>query len=245
MTVKSFKFSKLPFELLVKIGRIIFPKYRFKWHDIDWWESKKFDHFLKMFDNYKKFNDDRLWSLSELLRLTRYTEGDTAECGVYRGTSSTLICRENQESNLNKTHHVFDSFEGLSAAGDKDGSHWVAGDLACSLDEVKKALSEFTEVKYYKGWIPDRFEDVKTRMFSFVHIDVDLYQPTRDSFEFFYDRMSVGGVIVCDDYGFTTCPGATKAIDEILESKCEKMLTLSSGGGFIIKGVQTGTPLYR
>ena len=244
MVLKNINLSKVPFELLVLMARIIFPKYRFKWHELDWWESERFDLFLKKFDNYKKFNDDRFWGLSELLRLVRYVEGDTAECGVYRGASSALICSENQQSSFRKIHCVFDSFEGLSEPRAGDGDHWHFGDLTCSLDEVKENLSGFSRVEYYKGWIPDRFEDVESRKFSFVHIDVDLYQPTRDSFEFFYERMSLGGVIVCDDYGFGTCPGATKAIDEFLEFRNEKMLTLSSGGGFMIKGVRTGAALY-
>ncbi len=49
--------------------------------------------------------------------------------------------------------------------------------------------------------------------------------------------MNVGGVIICDDYGFATCPGATKAIDEYLRDKPEKMVMLSDGGGFLIKGI--------
>ena len=136
MALKNFNVSKLPFELLVKIGKMIFPKYRFKWHEIDWWESEKFDTFLKKFDKYKTFNDDRLWGLSDLLRLVRYIDGDTAECGVYRGASSALICYENQQTNLRKVHCVFDSFEGLSEPEDIDADHWSAGDLACSLSEV-------------------------------------------------------------------------------------------------------------
>lgn len=48
---------------------------------------------------------------------------------------------------------------------------------------------------------------------------VDLYEPTKDSIEFFYDKLNVGGIFLCDDYGFTSCPGATKAIDEFLVDK--------------------------
>jgi hypothetical protein len=51
--------------------------------------------------------------------------------------------------------------------------------------------------------------------------------------------MSPGGIILCDDYGFTSCPGATKSIDEFLNDKPEKMISLADGGGFMIKGVQT------
>jgi hypothetical protein len=49
----------------------------------------------------------------------------------------------------------------------------------------------------------------------------------------------VGGIFVCDDYGFLTCPGATKAMDEFLLTKREKMISLPGGGGFFIKGCVT------
>lgn len=241
---KKINITELPFEVLAKLGKLIFPKYRFKWHHLVWWENDEFNTFLKRFDNYNKFNDDRLWMLAQLSRLVRNVPGDTAECGVYRGASSFLICKENQASPLEKTHYVFDSFEGLSGPVERDGDHWSEGDLACGIDEVKRNLSDFPNVKYFKGWIPERFPEVSKCQFSLVHIDVDLYQPTQDSFEFFYERVSPGGIIVCDDYGFSACPGAAEAIDSYLATKPEKMLALCSGGGFMVKGQMTGESLY-
>ena len=38
----------------------------------------------------------------------------------------------------------------------------------------------------------------------------DIYQPTKDSFEYFYPKLASGGIIVSDDYNW---PGARKAID--------------------------------
>ena len=72
---------------------------------------------------------------------------------------------------------------------------------------------------------------------------MDLFQPTLDSLEFFYQRTNKGGVIICDDYGFSSCPGASKAVDQFLENKKEKMLFLSGGGGFFIKETETSKPL--
>jgi len=37
------------------------------------------------------------------------------------------------------------------------------------------------------------------KTFLFVHVDVDLYEPTRDSIAFFYPRMNLGAVSLCDD----------------------------------------------
>ncbi|MFW5652494.1 MAG: TylF/MycF/NovP-related O-methyltransferase [Planctomycetota bacterium] len=39
------------------------------------------------------------------------------------------------------------------------------------------------------------------RRYRFVHIDVDVYEPTLACLEFFWPRLSPGGAIVIDDYG--------------------------------------------
>jgi hypothetical protein len=66
----------------------------------------------------------------------------------------------------------------------------------------------------HRGWIPERFPDVADERFSFVHVDVDLYEPHRDAIEFFWPRLTQGGVMVFDDYGSAYCPGARRAVDE-------------------------------
>ena len=58
----------------------------------------------------------------------------------------------------------------------------------------------------------------KPRKYSFVHIDVDLYQPTLDSHEYFFERLHKGGIIVCDDYGYSQFPGASLAVDKFISS---------------------------
>jgi O-methyltransferase len=224
------------FEILMILGRFIFPKYRFKWYQMAWWSDEPFNQYLSRFSELNRPNTDRRWMLYQLLRLTQKVPGDTAECGVHLGSSSFLICQSNQQSGLNKTHHGFDSFEGLSKPTAEDGSYWKSGDLSVPVDVTKKNLSDFKNVKLYQGWIPTRFKEVEQNKFSFVHVDVDILEPTRDSIEFFYPRLSNGGVFLCDDYGFTSCPGVTKTLDEFLKDKPEKMISLPDGGGFFIKG---------
>ncbi len=232
------------FKILRKVGKVLIPEYRFKWPQMDWWSDSVFNEYLAKFNATNSLNTDRRWMLYQLMRLVKNVPGDTVECGVYQGESSYIMCRVNEENKLfQRTHHIFDSFEGFSAPLDEDGTHWKEGDLSCNMETVNEKLSEFSNISIHKGWIPERFPDVEHHDFCFVHIDVDLYNPTRDSVEFFYPRMSEGGIILCDDYGFDTCPGATKAIDEFLQSKREKMVSLSGGGGFFIKGLETSEPL--
>jgi hypothetical protein len=231
------------FELLREAGRRLVPEYRFKWPQMAWWRDPDFNAYLDRFGERGRLNDDRRWMLGQLLRLVADVPGDTAECGVYRGAGSYLICRIAAQSGAGRRHFVFDSFEGLSTPSALDGSHWSSGDLACAAEDVRRALAEFPGVSLHPGWIPARFPDAAERRFAFVHIDVDLHDPTRDSLAFFYPRMSEGGIILCDDYGFTSCPGATRAVDEFLADRPEKMLALSCGGGFLIKGRRTSSPV--
>lgn len=228
------------FELLAAIGRLLVPEYRFKWPVLDWYKDAEFNRFLSRFEVMGDFNDDRRWMLAQLLRLTAAVPGDTAECGVYRGAMSYLICRFNESlAPAERTHFLFDSFQGLSAPSESDGAHWRRGDLRAPLDAAQAALAEFPKTRFLPGWIPERFGEVAEHRFSFVHVDVDLHDPTRDSLAFFYPRLNSGGVFLCDDYGVETCPGATKAVDAFLADKPEKALALSDGGGFFIKGCLT------
>ncbi len=232
------------FNLLRWIGGILAPKYRFKWPQMGWWNDPGFNEYLIRFNEIDGMNTDRRWMLYQLMRLVRSVPGDTAECGVFNGAGSYIICKVSQAQGMHKrTHHLFDSFEGLSKPAELDGKHWREGDLSCRVETVAENLSEFSAINIHKGWIPRCFSGVERGDFCFVHIDVDLYQPTLESIEFFYPRMNQGGLILCDDYGFTSCPGATKAINEFLQDKEEKMISLSGGGGFLIKGTETYGPL--
>ncbi len=230
----------LRFRLLTRLGALLYPGYRFKWPQVDWVRDARFNAYLARFGEQSGLNAERRWMVKELMRLTEDVPGDTAECGVYEGAGSYLICEMNAANQKHRRHHhIFNSFEGVSAPSKFDGPLWRKGDMARGEDLVRRNLAGYEAFTLYKGWIPERFGDVTGRRFSFVHIDVDLYEPTLESLRFFYDRMSERGIIVCDDYGFTTCPGATRAVHEFLDDKPEKMVALTGGGGFLIKSVPT------
>jgi hypothetical protein len=187
-------------------------------------------------DNYRSF--DRKFAMKELLKLALPLAGDIAECGVFRGASAFLLAKGIAAQAPDKRLHLFDSFAGLSApSSDLDGAHWHSGDLACGLPEVASNLERHASlIVYHPGWIPDRFTDVSDRSFCFLHVDVDLFEPTRDALAFFGPRMVPGGLIVCDDYGFETCPGARRAMDEHAAAVGQTIVHLPTGQGVIFAG---------
>jgi hypothetical protein len=225
----------LKYYAMERLANMFNSKFHFTEYGQVWRDDKAFEKYYEGFEGDNYHSIDRKYTVNQLLQLIKNVPGDTAECGAYKGATSYLICAFIQQNGLTRTHHIFDSFEGLSKPKPEDGDHWKQGNLTAAENICRNNLSAFEFVKYYKGWIPDRFAEVKELHFSFVHIDVDLYQPTLDSVQFFYDRMHKGGIILCDDYGFVTCPGAKKAMDDFFAGKPESLIMLTTGQAFIIK----------
>jgi hypothetical protein len=88
-------------------------------------------------------------------------------------------------------------------------------------------------VQYYPGLFPATAEAVAACRFSFVHLDVDLYESTRAALEFFYPRMSSGGIILSHDY--VIADGVRKAFDEFFAHKAETVLELTGNQCLVVK----------
>lgn len=183
------------------------------------------------------YSQDRKWTLREYVRLSNRLQGDLAECGCFQGATAFFMAQASTHGTL----CLFDSFEGISRPDSRDATNdaeimpWSEGDLSASENLVRQNLSGFENIELYCGWIPTRFNEVENRTFRVVHIDVDLYQPTRDSLEFFYPRMIPGGTIVMDDYGLMTCPGARQAANEFADAQGIDILELPTGQGIITR----------
>lgn len=188
-----------------------YPKMKIQEFDNIMFEDKDFiKYYEKMVgNNYHSF--DRKYNLKNLMNLVDNLEGEIAECGVFQGATAYLMA----EKFSNNKIYLFDTFGGLSQPNENvDGNYWKEGDLSADLKLVQTNLSKFSNLAYKQGFIPEKFHEIASVPFKFVHIDVDLHQPTKDSLEFFYFRMIKGGIIICDDYGFSSCPGAKKAFDD-------------------------------
>ena len=72
-----------------------------------WTNDRPFLRYLRRFEGHNYHSADRKYMLRSLTNLVSDLPGDTAECGVYRGASSYLICKA-----LNRPHHAFDCLRG-------------------------------------------------------------------------------------------------------------------------------------
>jgi len=163
---------------------------------------------------------DDAYQLLSCARATGKIEGDIAEVGVYRGGSARLMCEVRGSRSL----YLFDTFEGLPDARSGD-ERFGSGQYAASYEKVQAYLSPFRDVHLFKGLFPATAGPIMDKRFSFVHLDVDLYESTRDSLEFFYPRVSPGGIILIHDYLWAE--GVRKAVQEFCFVRPEPILELA------------------
>ena len=212
-------------------------------------------------ESLNESGDDRFDTIYKRIKLTTAyeqlslvldsnIEGDIVECGCWNGNSTIGFSKIINIKNItSKTFYVFDSFEGLSDFTIEDKTKLVSlkeeeklkNHFTADFEKVKKRLSQYKFVKIFKGWIPDVFNDanIEDNQFAFVHIDVDLFEPTYESIRYFFPKLSSGGVLICDDYGTETFPGATLAIEKFIDSIDEQeifsKITGPAGGIVLVK----------
>jgi len=202
------------------------------------WFENWFLDILKKIRDHTLVSEDRCFTIHMFSKHCRHLEGDFAECGIYKGGTAyliSLILKDN--SNHQKTLHLFDTFSGMPKSANEDESHHKEGDYDdTSVDAVKEYLSDYSFVEFHPGLIPETFEAVTNKKFAFVHIDVDIYQSIQDCCKFFYERMTKGGIMIFDDYGFQGYELATKkAVDDFFIAKPEIPITLRNGQCLVLK----------
>lgn len=178
-------------------------------------------------------------------------EGARAECGVFQGLSALYVCRVvalRRKDYTGADFHLIDSFEGfpepqpedyIAVNRGRDGTArapaYRQGDAAASLEHVRGVLRDFPGIHFHPGFIPQILTRLPETRWAFVHIDVDLHQPTLDSLEYFYPRMVKGGIVICDDYGSTLFPGARKAWDQYCNGHGIPFVVLDTGQSVIVR----------
>lgn len=166
-------------------------------------------------DEVKKWtmvNAERMENIYNCLAATEEIKGVVYECGVCCGGSSLMISAALDGM---KRFRMFDSFEGLPEVCEYDNHHKKGDFRNIRTEGLDSILKNRKNISIHKGWIPESFSGLNETI-SFAHLDVDIYQSYKDCLEFIYPKLNGGGIIICDDYGYATCLGAKKAIDEFV-----------------------------
>jgi len=163
----------------------------------------------------------------------RYVEannipGAFVECGVWKGGSSMAAALTFKTP---RPLFLFDTFAGMTDPT-ADDRHTASGQPASAmlrnadpratircyspLEEVKRNMASTgypaADISYIKGKVEDTLPAAAPQQIAVLRLDTDWYQSTRHELEHLYPRLSPGGVLIIDDYGFWA--GARKAVDE-------------------------------
>ena len=163
---------------------------------------------------------DRLYGLWQAIRNVSHVAGAAAEIGSYRGGSAFFIAAALEAvAGEEVPFQVFDTFEGhpSAALSARDSFHRAGQFSETSFDEVKAYLSRFARVRIHPGDVLTVLPSLNDWPYRLVHLDTDLYEPTKACLEHFGLRLSPGGVIVLDDYSSEKCPGVRAALVEYLK----------------------------
>jgi O-methyltransferase len=159
------------------------------------------------------------------------------EIGAFRGGSAYFLARTAERYATERVElTAVDTFEGHSAEdlpSGEEGVHKEGTFSATSVEEVREYLSPFPFVEVVQGRIQDVAPTLEGEL-HLVHIDVDIYAPTRFALGMVAEQLVPGGIAIVDDYGFTTCPGARRALDEFIEER---------PGAFMVHALDSGQAL--
>jgi len=183
------------------------------------------DAFMKSYDKAKHntlVDIYRMYELWTLVEETAKVGGDILEIGVWQGGSGCLMAKRAQMLDSKTKVYLCDTFAGVVKAGKEDGSYRDGEHKDTSVALVKALQSDLnvTNTKILTGIFPDDTGgQLDSKRIRLCHIDVDVYQSAKDSVDFIWDRMPLGGAIVFDDYGFVGCEGVTRYVDELRQNK--------------------------
>lgn len=165
-------------------------------------------------------------------------KGSVAELGVFRGDEARVLNDIFNDSRL----YLFDTFEGFDERDvyvENIFNHSQAKQKQfndTSIEIVKRKLPNPENVKIYKGYFPDTWENISD-LFLLVRIDMDLYQPTVAALDIFHRRMCKGGVILLHDYYGNSYCGVKKAVDEYLDKyRCIRKMPIGDSLSCLLIG---------
>ncbi len=174
-----------------------------------------------------------IWIQIERLKDKKIT-GAFAELGVYKGETARII----HEMDTSRTLHLFDTFKGfdqqdLEIENSTEGKYSTHNFSDTSLEMVKKFIGEQENVYFHPGYFPGSAENLEETEYAFVHLDADLYKPTLAALNYFYPRLSAGGVIIIHDYNHTW-DGLRKAVDEFSKTIQETIVEIADWQGSVM-----------
>lgn len=209
---------------------------------------------IKAVTPYTMIGRDRLYALITALRhITKHKiDGAIVECGVWRGGAMGAAALTLKDAGERRDMYLFDTFEGMSVPTNEDktfggddaideflekrtgeqSSNWCMA----SLEDVQANLTalglDTSAFHFVKGMVEDTIpHQAPDGPIALLRLDTDWYSSTKHEMEHLFPKLTVGGVLIIDDYG--DWEGARKAVDEHLSTQGIRLLLNRVDGSVI------------
>jgi len=196
---------------------------------------------------YSMAGRQRLDNVRDLLTAAIFSNipGGFLEAGVWRGGSSIMAAGTIAAYNENRAVYVCDSFQGLPRSSnpmDYDG--WEISDvLSVSLSNVKQNFRDTgllkSNVKFIEGFFNTSLPILAQENFrlAVLRADGDMYESTMDILFNLYDKISVGGFLIVDDWDIQVARKAVKHFFYIHKVSKIRIESIDGVAAYIVKEV--------
>jgi hypothetical protein len=179
----------------------------------------------------------RLDNLQACMRdvVDRGVPGDFVETGVWRGGCVIFMRAVLKVLGVEgRKIWAADSFEGLPApdpvlfpkeaeAFNSAAMTKYYNRLAVGLEEVKRNFAAYELLDdttvFLKGWFKDTLPTAPIQSLALMRLDGDYYESTRQALDSLYDKLSIGGYVIVDDYGEDHWTDCRRAVDEFRKER--------------------------
>jgi O-methyltransferase len=168
------------------------------------------------------------WAARSALR----RPGDFVECGCYKGYTSRVICDLLDWKSVGRQFWMYDLF--LPTGGAGEGAKLLEHSEGLH-QQVVGRFADLDTVRVIKGRVPDSFEQGVPDQIAFLHIDMNNAHAEVEAMKVLFDRVSPGGIVVFDDYGWDVYRDQKDAHDAFLAPLGYQILELPTGQGLLIK----------
>ncbi len=183
-----------------------------------WKTDSEFEKVYRQIQPYTLVDQHRCYELWSLVEQSAKIPGALIEVGVWRGGTGGLISARAANLGITDPVYLCDTFKGVVKTSKCD-LHYDGGEHSdTSLEIVGNLLQKkllLNNTRILEGIFPEETASkIETDQFRFCHIDVDVYESTKDIVDWIWPRMSIGGIVVFDDYGLPSCTGIRDYINE-------------------------------
>ena len=158
-------------------------------------------------------------------------DGDFVECGCYKGTGVKTVVDYLGGTAFPKPFWAYDLFE----HGPDDIHHAQKEHSPGLYDDVRARFRDYPGVRIIRGRIPEVFVGQSPERIAYLHLDLNQAPAEIATLDALFDRVVSGGIIILDDYEWSSYRPQKLAEDPWFEARSYRVFPLPTGQGMVLK----------